>query len=181
METIQELTANVSRDVHTIREGIEEIGKITKIINAIADQTNLLALNASIEAARAGEAGSGFAVVADEIKELATQSQEQAGDIEEMVDRIQNDAERAVTRLDEGEEQIDTSIERVDVAMDSLDEIGEPSRRRRSVSKRSRMRPTSKPPVRRKLHRWSTKPHRTRARSARKRVMSPPPWRNRPW
>lgn len=61
---------------------VNQVNSLTNDILEIADQTNLLALNASIEAARAGEAGKGFAVVATEISQLATASQQAAGNIQ---------------------------------------------------------------------------------------------------
>ncbi|MDL1949242.1 HAMP domain-containing protein [Acidobacteria bacterium ACD] len=82
--------------IRSIGEKSQDVGKIVKVIEAIADQTNLLALNAAIEAARAGDAGRGFAVVADEVKKLAERSAKATEEIAGVIEGMQRDVHRAV-------------------------------------------------------------------------------------
>src|ERR1700676_4142782 len=60
--------------VGRLAQGVNKIGEMVELIDAIASRATLLALSATIEAARAGEAGKGFAVVASEVKNLANQT-----------------------------------------------------------------------------------------------------------
>lgn len=80
--------------MNEIHSAVDEISKISHLIENISGQTNLLSLNASIEAARAGEAGRGFAIVASEIGTLSTQTadalQQTAAIIERSTGIIQN-------------------------------------------------------------------------------------------
>lgn len=99
-EAVQ-LAERTKATMGALGESSREIGKVVKLINAVAQQTNLLALNATIEAARAGEAGRGFAVVAREVKELAKETGRATEEISERIEAIQGDAGRAVGAIRE--------------------------------------------------------------------------------
>jgi len=85
--------------MNQIHESVEQISKISQLIEEISSQTNLLSLNASIEAARAGEAGRGFAVVAAEIGQLSGQTSDALRQTSELIqhsaDTIQSGLETA--------------------------------------------------------------------------------------
>jgi len=85
--------------VEKLGNSVQEISKVTGLINDIAQQTNLLALNATIEAASAGEAGRGFAVVAKEVKELSRQTGQATTDIEAQIGQMQQQAKDAIAAI----------------------------------------------------------------------------------
>ena len=93
------LASGANKTVTKLGESSSEIGKVIRVITAIAQQTKLLALNATIEAARAGEAGKGFAVVANEVKELAKETAKATEDIGQKIEAIQTDTESAVVAI----------------------------------------------------------------------------------
>jgi methyl-accepting chemotaxis protein len=66
-------------------EGIEEF---VQQVNKINKETRMLALNATIEAARAGDAGHGFAVVATEVKQVSTQVDAMAHEMQTQINAI---------------------------------------------------------------------------------------------
>ncbi len=98
--------ASTNATMTKLGESSAEIGKVVKVITAIARQTNLLALNATIEAARAGEIGKGFAVVANEVKELAKETAQATEDISKMIEAIQTDTSGALQAIAEIKEVI---------------------------------------------------------------------------
>jgi methyl-accepting chemotaxis protein len=78
---------------------VEQIDRVTALVNSIAGQTNLLALNATIEAARAGSAGRGFAVVAQEVKNLAAQTTQALTDISRETASVQQATQAVVAAI----------------------------------------------------------------------------------
>jgi PAS domain S-box-containing protein len=106
MKAIMASTNDVDQIISEIKEEMQKIGKIVRVITDIASQTNLLALNAAIEAARAGEAGRGFAVVASEVKSLALESRASAENIAEMIGNLQNKSDQAASAMTQAESAV---------------------------------------------------------------------------
>jgi methyl-accepting chemotaxis protein len=75
--------------IEDLQEKIRRIEKIVDTINNVSIQTNMLAVNGFVEAATAGEHGRGFSVVAGDIRNLATESAENADKIKDLVHGIQ--------------------------------------------------------------------------------------------
>jgi methyl-accepting chemotaxis protein len=130
---VVELIAQVSR-IHESLGGftsaLEDVGRVTATIDAIAKQTNLLALNATIEAARAGDAGRGFAVVAGEVKKLASETAVATARINGSIDTLTAQADAMLGRVDlgvakarsahRGTKDIETLVARLRGLMDGL-------------------------------------------------------------
>lgn len=64
--------------VEKVAENSKNMLDIISLIMEVAERTNVLALNAAVEASRAGKAGGGFAIVAKEIKNLSTETTQNA-------------------------------------------------------------------------------------------------------
>ncbi len=113
---------SASHAVTDLGISVQEIGKITDVINEISDQTNLLALNATIEAARAGEAGKGFAVVANEIKELAVQTAGATTEIKTKISEIQQSTTKTVNDIQSTTKIIDQVNESITAIASAIEE-----------------------------------------------------------
>ncbi len=120
---VVEAVQSSSQTILDLKEAIQKIGAITKVIKEIADQTNLLALNAAIEAARAGEQGRGFAVVADEVRKLAERTTSSTIDITEMVDNIHQVTQAAVVSMNQAVDEVGRSIELSNANTEGLKQV----------------------------------------------------------
>ena len=132
MEEVQSLAEQLRKDVTTLGQNAEEIGKVMEVISDIADQTNLLALNAAIEAARAGDAGRGFAVVADEVRKLAEKTMNATQEVGDAISEIQHDTrtnikhvERAVDKINETSKLSNESGEALEAIVSFVEESTE--------------------------------------------------------
>ena len=132
MEEVQTLAEQLRKDVTTLGQNAEEIGKVMEVISDIADQTNLLALNAAIEAARAGDAGRGFAVVADEVRKLAEKTMNATQEVGNAISEIQQDTrtnikhvERAVEKINETSQLSNESGEALEAIVSFVEESTE--------------------------------------------------------
>ncbi|QYZ79526.1 chemotaxis protein [Methanofollis formosanus] len=128
MEEVEKITQKGVEEFRQLKEEMNEISKIVKLINDISNQTNLLALNAAIEAARAGEHGRGFAVVAGEVRNLAGESKNATNHIEELIGNIQAKSEETAKDLGASFDAITAGIESVNRTVEALARIVAASR-----------------------------------------------------
>lgn len=115
----------LSNNMESLVEKMNESSNYTAQIQDIAEQTNLLALNASIEAARAGDYGDGFAVVAGEVRKLAEVSQQTAKQISENLLAIERDAFEAQQEVQDNEKQLFNSVQSTQIAQANFKAITE--------------------------------------------------------
>lgn len=89
--------------VEKLQDKIRRIEKIVDTIQNVSIQTNMLAVNGFVEAATAGEHGRGFSVVASDIRNLATESAENADKIKDLVREIQNQMSKVIADIAQSE------------------------------------------------------------------------------
>lgn len=106
-----------------IKNQLNEISGVVRIINDIASQTNLLSMNAAIEAAHAGDSGAGFSVVAGEIRSLAESTTANAKKIKESVGKIVDTVVNANDASVQASEAFGKVRENADQVINSMQEI----------------------------------------------------------
>lgn len=94
---------NTNGAVEQLQDKIRRIEKIVDTIENVSIQTNMLAVNGFVEAATAGEHGRGFSVVAGDIRNLATESAENADKIKDLVRDIQLQMTKVAVEINQSE------------------------------------------------------------------------------
>jgi methyl-accepting chemotaxis protein len=125
---LEEIESESEDAVGEVESLVDEMGKIDTLLDSIrelAEETNMLALNASIEAARAGESGDGFAVVANRVKDLATETDETAEEIEEALTELQRKTNRTADTVEETRSRIGENRDVIERTVDQLETIAE--------------------------------------------------------
>ncbi|MBM7036834.1 methyl-accepting chemotaxis protein [Vibrio ulleungensis] len=123
-ESMQALLSKMEQAVPVVDDLSKNNANITEIlgvIEGISEQTNLLALNAAIEAARAGEQGRGFAVVADEVRQLASRTNEQVGEIRGVIEKVHKGTNDVVDAIAQSNELAQDASSQVLNAVEELD------------------------------------------------------------
>lgn len=89
----------INSSVESLQAKIRQIDKIVGTINNVSIQTNMLAVNGFVEAATAGEHGRGFSVVAGDIRNLASESAENADKIKDLIQDIHSQMDKVVVEV----------------------------------------------------------------------------------
>ena len=125
IKTTESLEQEVSRAYSSVKNLVDQFGKINDIIQlirGIAKQTNLLALNAAIESARAGENGKGFAVVAEEVRKLSEVTEKNAKDITELINNIKLETENVLLSSEKSTQAISVGLDTSRMAIEKIEE-----------------------------------------------------------
>jgi methyl-accepting chemotaxis protein len=127
MEAIEQETREAVSQLRKLEAEVAQIDELTARIADVARETNMLALNANIEASRSDRSGDGqgFGVVASEVKELSTDVQEAAEEIERRLESIRTQAGRSVTQVEKTSDHVEQVKSRVETATTALSEITE--------------------------------------------------------
>jgi len=148
MTAIRRRIAELGARTGRLDERVEQVARMTRIIDELARRTTMLAVNASIEAARVGEHGHGFATVAEEISALATKARDAVAGITRIVSELEAEvaASGAVNRegfnaVEEGLErqwEVEAALARISARVDdttaAAHEITSATRQQRSAS-----------------------------------------------
>lgn len=146
MVQIRQRVAELGSRTGRLDERVEQIARMTRVIDELARRTTMLAVNASIEAARVGGHGEGFATVALEIAGLAAKARAATADISRIVAELEIEVEATALTSREGIDAVEIGLERqheVDYALgvisDRVDDTAEAAERITDATRQQRV------------------------------------------
>lgn len=116
-----------ARNILELEERTRRIDKIVDAIVMVTVQTKMLAVNGNVEAARAGEYGRGFSVVAGDIRSLANESSENADKIKDLVKNVQTQINKVAGDIELAGRKGRAEVERAKASSANLDRIAKDS------------------------------------------------------
>ncbi len=119
--------AESAKNILELEERTRRIDKIVDAIVMVTVQTKMLAVNGNVEAARAGEYGRGFSVVAGDIRSLANESSENADKIKDLVKNVQTQINKVAGDIEMAGSKGRAEVERAKVSTANLDRIARES------------------------------------------------------
>lgn len=99
---LTDLVSQLGARMTSFAAAMEQVRRVSTVIDTIARKTNMLALNATIEAERAGDAGRTFAVVASEVKKLAQETRGATEQISRTLASLTSEAGTVISEINDG-------------------------------------------------------------------------------
>ena len=119
--------AESAKNILELEERTRRIDKIVDAIVMVTVQTKMLAVNGNVEAARAGEYGRGFSVVAGDIRSLANESSENADKIKDLVKNVQTQINKVAGDIEMAGSKGRAEVERAKASTANLERIDKES------------------------------------------------------
>ncbi len=102
MQQIEGRVYDINTQVHTLSEGLAQVGRILELMNELADDSKMLSLNATIEAVGAGAQNRRFVAVAAELTRLSQRSKEATDEVRIIIESIFEAMTRSLHAAEEG-------------------------------------------------------------------------------
>jgi len=111
VERVGNQVKEIRQVMSELDEQAEAVGKVVKLLAALASEVHLLSLNASIEASSAGMFGERFKEVAGHVKQLANRANQATLEAKSLIEAMQLSSRAALTQVAAGHGEIEKIVE----------------------------------------------------------------------
>lgn len=123
VQTMRNLSAEMSRSSQDLSQELKDINTITELIVEVAGYIRLLSFNAAVEANRSSGSVSGFGAIAQEIRKLAGRTTEASNQIRGVADRVLRKSQESVEAAQTSVQVVQSLSERAQTAQAALDRL----------------------------------------------------------